>query len=170
MRIAPILLAAAIAAMAQLPSARAATTDPKPEIERPIASAQPVDQEHTLRNIPEACTRLQGQFTGDAARPYAFEAVPRDRCAQRAIYVDAAKLKSAPGVKSGWILNDRISVPRADAPNCIATVEVWRRDGSAAPPKLDAQGRSRLYLDKPQGGGTAPMFTATLAVDVKACH
>ena len=121
-----------------------------------------------MRTIPEACVRLQGQFTGDVAKPYSFEAVSRDRCAQRAAYVAASSLKKAPTSASGWILNDRISVPRTDAPKCIAVLEVWRRAGDAAPPSLDPQGRSRLYLDKPQQASTPPLFTAVL-LPLKGC-
>ncbi len=169
MRHASVLLAVAATVLALAPIVRAADGT-QPEIKREIATAQPVGQLHTLRNIPEACVRLQGQFTGDATKPYTFEAAPRERCAQRAAYVDASTLKKAPTAKSGWILNDRISVPRTDAPNCVAVLEVWRHEGNTAPPALDPQGRSRLYLDKPQAtGATPPLFTAMLAIQAKAC-
>ncbi len=164
MRNAPVLLAAALALA---PIARGADSA-QPEIQRELASPQPVGQLHTLRNIPEACVRLQGQFTGDAAKPYTFEAASRERCAQRAAWVDASTLKTAPTAKAGWILNDRISVPLADAPTCIAVIEVWRRVGDAAPPALDPQGRSRLYLDKPQQASAVPLFTAVLQ-PLKGC-
>ena len=140
----------------------------QPEIQRPVAAPQPVGQVHTLRNIPEACVRLEGEFTGDAATPYRFEAVKRDPCAQRAGYVDADTLKKPPNGSSGWILNDRISVPRTDAPDCVAVIEVWRRAGNATPPKLDAQGRSRLYLDKPEKDDAIPVFTSVLQ-PLKGC-
>jgi len=168
MRNASVLLAAAAALLAIAPVSRAAD-NPEPEIQRPPGSgtAQPVGQIHTLRNIPEACVRLEGQFTGDAARPYHFRAVKRDPCAQRAAFVDAATLKQAPSATSGWILNDRINVPRAEATACVATIEVWRQPGDATPPKLDAQGRSRIYLDKPQQAVAVPLFTA--ALHVTAC-
>ena len=169
MRNAPVLLAAAATILALAPVAHAADSA-QPEIQRPPGSgtAQPVGQVHTLRNIPEACVRLEGQFTGDPATPYQFRAVKRDPCVQRAAYADATTLKQVPTVKSGWILNDRISVPRADAPACIATIEVWRRGGDLAPPQLDAQGRSRLYLDKPQQASAVPVFTALLQAP-KSC-
>jgi len=163
MRNAPILLTAAATILALAPVVRAVDSL-QPEIQRDpgSGSAQPVGQVHTLRNIPEACVRLEGQFTGDATTPYRFRAVKRDPCVQRAVYADAATLRLAPTVKSGWILNDRISVPRADAPACMATIEVWRQPGDATPPKLDAQGRSRIYLDKPQQAAAVPLFTAIL--------
>ena len=162
MRHASVLLAIAAALLAFAHPADAAVDPPQPEIQRPVAAPQPVGQLHTMRTIPEACVRLQGEFTGAAATPYRFEAVKRAPCAQRAGYVDAATLKHPPSAASGWILNDRISVPRTDAPACVATIEVWRRQGNATPPKLDAQGRSRLYLDEPEKTDAIPVFTATL--------
>jgi hypothetical protein len=158
------------AALAWVPLACAAPA--APEIQRPPGSStpQPVGLVHSLRNIPEACVRLDGQFTGDPATPYRFETVRHDPCPQRAVYVDVAKLKQPPDVGSGWILNDRIGVARADAPACVATLEIWRKPGAAAPPELDAQGRARIYLDKPHQPVAAPLFTAVLTVDTRACH
>ena len=57
------LMVAALAAAA-LPASAA---DPAPEIQRPLGTAQAVGAAHTLRSIPEACARLEGVFTGDAA-------------------------------------------------------------------------------------------------------
>jgi hypothetical protein len=164
-----MLTLAMAAALAAAPPTGAAD-GPLPEIQRPDATPQAVGVLHTLRTIPEACVRLEGVFTGDAAAPYRFGAVARERCAQRAVYVAAENLKEPAGAASGWILNDRIRVPRADAPACIATIAIWRKPGDAAPPALDAQGRSRLYLDKPQKPAVAPMFTAALAIDAKNCN
>jgi hypothetical protein len=166
-RAAILLVLPALMLALSTPVARSADAA-QPEIQREVASPQAVGQLHTLRNIPEACVRLQGQFTGDAATPYSFEAVQGTRCAQRAMYVAASTMKQAPAAASGWILNDRISVPRADAPTCVAVIEIWRRDGNATPPKLDAQGRSRMYLDKPQQAVVLPMFTAVLSTP-KGC-
>ena len=53
----------------------AAAAEPTPEIQRKAGTPQAVGALHTLRTIPEACARLQGQFTGVAAKPYAFAAV-----------------------------------------------------------------------------------------------
>jgi len=160
----PLLLAAFL-----LPAAMAATArDVAPEVQRPPGGTpQPVGQLHTLRNIPEACVRLEGQFTGDAAAPYRMGATRHERCALRALYVESSSLDKPASVASGWILNDRIGVARADNPGCSATIEVWRRPGDAAPPALDAQGRSRIYLDKPQQAAHPPMFTAVVAT--KGC-
>ena len=44
-------------------------TNAKPEIERPAASAQATGTVHTVRQIPEACTRIEGRFTGTATQP-----------------------------------------------------------------------------------------------------
>lgn len=144
-----------------LAAASASADDAVPEIQRPDATPQAVGALHTLRTIPEACVRLEGEFTGDRASPYRLAAVPTQRCAQRAIYVPDDSLQAPPGIASGWILNDRIRVPRADAPACVATIEVWRKPGDAAPPALDAQGRSRIYLDHPVQS-TPVRFTAVL--------
>lgn len=151
-----------LVALAMLPVVAAArTADPAPEVQRLAGGTpQPVGQVHSVRNIPEACVRIDGQFTGDPATAYRIQVVPHDRCAQRAVYVEAATLQPQPSVARGWILNDRISVTRADRPECVVTIEVWRKPGDTAPPSLDAQGRSRLYLDKPQERVAAPLFTA----------
>ena len=172
LKVSPLLAIATVLALAAATSESAFAFDSQPEVQRAPGSStvQPVGQLHTLRNIPEACVRLEGQFSGDAVAPYRFQAVKRDPCVQRAVYVGATSLKQPPAVASGWIFNDRIAVPRADAPGCVAVVEVWRRPGNIAPPKLDAQGRSRLYLDKPQRAVAVPMFTATLAIDARSCH
>jgi hypothetical protein len=156
-RLLTILATVVLAAASQ---ARA-VDGPQPEIQRPDATPQTVGATHTLRTIPEACVRLEGVFTDDAAAPYRFHAVSTGRCAQRAAYVET---DAVPDAASGWILNDRIRVPRADAPTCVATIDIWRKPGDTAPPALDAQGRSRIYLDKPQKPAKAPMFTAVLGV------
>ena len=62
-------------------SSVAEAADTAPEIQRAPATPQAVGALHTLRTIPEACARLEGRFTGDAAKPYAFAAVPTSpRC------------------------------------------------------------------------------------------
>src|SRR3546814_10812817 len=60
----PLLLLAALPAFA---------ADPVPEITRPAATPQANGVVHTLRQIPEACARLEGAFTGQAVEPYKFE-------------------------------------------------------------------------------------------------
>lgn len=149
-------------------------SDPVPEIQRDAASPQAVGALHTLRGIPEACARLEGQFTGDAAHPYRFDAVRTSpACQARARFVDAAKAK--PSAASGWILNDVIRVPSAACPRQQAVVRVWRHPADATPPKLDAQGRSRIYLqesvDKAKANALPPipMYAASLTVEGEAC-
>ena len=89
-------------------------SEPVPEIKRDAATPQAVGALHTLRGIPEACARLEGQFTGDPAQPYRFDVVRTSpNCQARARFVDAAKAK--PSAASGWILNDVIRVPSVDS-------------------------------------------------------
>lgn len=152
----------------------AVAADPKPEIARTAAKPQAVGAVHTLRTIPEACARIEGLFTGQTAEPYKF-AVARTSpgCQPRARFVDAAKAK--PSEKSGWIFNDLIRVPSAACPSQQAVVRVWRKTAAATPPKLDAQGRSRIYLkdatDAAKKGdlGAVPIYAAAMAVEGLPC-
>lgn len=164
MRLMPLLLlVAALPAMA---------AEPKPEIDRPAATAQAIGAAHSLRTIPEACARLEGLFTGDVADPYQFAVVRSSpNCQPRARFVDAAKTK--PSRDSGWILNDLISVPNAACPSQQAVVHVWRKSGQGGTPELDAQGKVRVYLDgsKPAGDkpSTASMFSAVMKLEGEPC-
>ncbi len=167
----PALLLAAALSLAPMLSMAA---DPAPEIKRDPATAQAVGALHTLRTIPEACTRLEGKFTGDAAQPYKFDAVQTSpNCQSRAHFVDAAKAK--PSTADGWILNDLIRVPSDACPSQQATVSVWRRPANVAPPKLDGQGRARIYLAdsvaKAKAGELArvPMYAASMVMEGNAC-
>ena len=161
-----------VAALAAAGAAHAA--EPTPEIRRDPATPQAVGAAHTLRTIPEACARLEGRFTGDAAAPDRFTAVRSSaRCQPRARLVDAAAAK--PSAASGWVLNDVVRVPNAACPSQQAVVRVWRKDAKAVPPKLDAQGRSRIYLkeglDTARGGdlGPIPMYAAAMDIEGKDC-
>ncbi|KGO98683.1 hypothetical protein [Novilysobacter defluvii] len=119
----------------------------QPEIERPAAAPQAVGAVHTLRTITEACTRLEGVFTGKEEPPYAIRAVQSaPGCQPRARFDGEA----APDAGEGWILNDRITVPSAACADQTAMVEVWRLPGTAAPPELDAQGKARIYFKEGQ--------------------
>ena len=167
MRIAVVLFAAAL-------SLPALAADPTPEIQRPAASPQALGAVHTLRQIPEACARLEGQFTGQAALPYKFAVVRTSpNCQPRARFVDAAKAQ--PSLAAGWKFNDVIRVPSAACPSQQAVVRVWRKPADVAPPKLDAQGQARLYLGDEKAKAAAnqlaaiPMFAAAMAVEGKAC-
>lgn len=169
MRLLPLLPACLLAV-----ALAAAAETPKPEIERKPGAAQAVGAAHTLRTITEACARLEGTFTGDAARPYDFRAVRTSAsCQQRAALVDPAKAK--PSLERGWKLNDVIVVPQAGCPAHRAVVTVWRKPADATPPDLDGQGRARIYLDesmqKIASGDLAPvpLYSAALTLDGKSC-
>ena len=148
--------------------------DPMPEIQRKPATPQAVGQAHTLRVIPEACARLEGVFTGNASAPYKFRvARTSERCGARARLVDAGEANAS--VASGWRLNDVIRVPNAACPQQQAVVKVWRKDAKVAPPKLDAQGRSRIYLKEGMDAARAgdleevPLYATAMAVTGKSC-
>ncbi|KRC36451.1 hypothetical protein ASE10_04815 [Lysobacter sp. Root76] len=167
MRIAVALFAVAL-------SLPALAADPTPEIQRPAAQPQAVGAVHTLRQIPEACARIEGQFTGQAAQPYKFAVVRTSpNCQARARFVDAAKAQ--PSLAAGWKFNDLIRVPSAACPSQQAVVRVWRKPADVAPPKLDAQGQARLYLSDEKAKAAArqlaaiPMFAAAMSVEGKAC-
>lgn len=161
-------IAAALALLAAVAPAWAA----QPEIVRPAAAPQPNGVAHVLRAIPEACATLQGRFTGDAKSPYAFAPTRSSAtCQPRARFVDPAKAR--PAAASGWKLNDLIRVPSKDCAALQAVVEVWRKPGAAAPPRLDAQGRARLYLQDARsgdvGGGAVTQYTAKVAIEGRPC-
>jgi hypothetical protein len=129
---------------------------------------------HTLRQIPEACARLEGMFTGDAAQPYRFSAVRTSpKCQARARFVDAAKVK--PSEADGWKFNDLIRVPNAGCLTQLAVVRVWRHPADVTPPELDAQGRARIYLQdsvekaKAKKLPPVPMYAASVAVEGMPC-
>lgn len=169
MRFAPLFAVAGLAIALQ-----ATAADPTPEIKRDPAKPQAIGAVHTLRTIPEACARMEGQFTGQVAQPYKFAVVrTAPNCQARAKFVDAAKAK--PSEASGWKFNDVIRVPNATCATQQAVVRVWRKPANATPPKLDAQGRSRIYLkesvDAAKKGDIAaiPMYAAAMTVEGKAC-
>lgn len=166
MRLLTLLLATAV-----LPAIAADLT---PEIKRGPVTPQAVSATHTLRQIPEACARLEGVFTGDATQPYKFAVVRTSlNCQARARFVDAAKAK--PSEASGWKFNDLIRVPNAACATQLAVVRVWRLPADVSPPELDAQGRSRIYLQESVARAKAkqlppvPMYAATMAVEGLPC-
>ena len=145
-----------------------------PELKRAAGTPQAVGAAHTLRQIPEACARLEGVFTGEAAQPYKFAVVrTSEQCQPRARFVDFEKAQ--PSVAKGWKLNDVIRVPSAACPAQQAVVRVWRLPVEQKP-QLDGQGQSRIYLEEAKkqaaAGKTAqiPMFAAQLAVEGAACR
>ena len=148
--------------------------EPTPEITRGAVKPQAVNAVHTLRQIPEACARLEGMFTGDAAQPYRFSAVRTSpKCQARARFVDAAKVK--PSEADGWKLNDLVRVPNAGCLTQLAVVRVWRHPANAMPPELDAQGRARIYLQdsveraKAKKLPAVPMYAASMAIEGMPC-
>ena len=169
---------AKLAALSLLATASALAADaprePKPEIERAAAPPQAVGQAHTLRTIPEACIRLQGRFTGDPATPYRFEPVRTSASCQARARVVGAREAGAPG--PGWILNDRIRVASAACPGQQAVVRVWRQDHEAKAPSLDAQGKSRIYLEEGLQRARAgklpalPVYAVAMSLEGKPCR
>lgn len=153
----------------------AMAAETKPEIVRPAGKPQAIGAVHAVRTIPEACVRLEGVFTGDAGQPYRFRAVKSSpQCQPRARYVDFAKAQ--PAQAKGWKFNDEIRVPNAACPSQHAVVRVWRKSGEAAPPQLDAQGRSRIYLKdateqaRTQGAPKVPQYAAQMSIEGRACN
>lgn len=102
---------------------------------------------HTVRQIPEACVRLEGRYAEPAAAsPYVLEVVPvGGNCQPRARFVDGAQAQ--PSAAAGWVLNDVIRIPEARCPGREAVVQVWRKAGDAAPAR-DGQGQARVYLEE----------------------
>jgi hypothetical protein len=170
MRFASLLALVAATAPAMLAAPAIAAT---PEISRPAAAPQAVGVAHTLRQIPEACARIEGVFSGEAAQPYRFAVVRTSpNCQPRARFVDAAK--AMPSEAGGWLLNDVIRVPNAACPQQQAVVRVWRKP-VALGQALDAQGRSRIYLEQARQSAAAgkiaaiPMFAAEMRVEGAEC-
>jgi len=145
-----------------------------PELQRAAGTPQAVGAAHTLRQIPEACARLEGVFTGEAAQPYKFAVVrTSEQCQPRARFVDYDKAQ--PSEAKGWKLNDVIRVPNAGCPAQQAVVRVWRMPVTTTPER-DGQGQSRIYLEdakKQAAAGKIPqvtMFAAQLQMEGKACN
>lgn len=164
----PILAVLALSA-----SFTAAAADPEPEIKRPASTPQAIGAAHTVRQIPEACARLEGSFTGTADAPYAFNVLRTSaNCQPRARLVDAATAR--PDIASGWKLNDVIRVPSAACPEQQAVVRVWRKP-VAQTVALDGQGQARIYLADAKKDAAAaravpiPQFAAVMTVEGTPC-
>ncbi|MEO8366448.1 MAG: hypothetical protein ABI538_09605 [Pseudoxanthomonas sp.] len=166
-----ILLATSLAATASPVFA----ADPEPEIQRAAGAAQAVGAAHTLRTIPEACARLEGVFTGEAAQPYKYAVVRTSpQCQARARFVDYAKAQ--PSAAKGWKFNDLIRVPSTACPSQQAVVRVWRLPADNKP-TLDGQGAARVYLQDAKENAAAgkqlppvTMYAAEMKLEGKACH
>lgn len=158
-------------------AAPAWAADAKPEIDRPVAPPQATGAAHTLRQIPEACARFEGMFTGDAAQPYRFNVVRISaQCQPRARLLDAAKAK--PDASQGWKLNDVVRIPSKACPSQIAVLRVWRHPVSVGTPEKDGQGQARIYLEDAQkdiaAGKVAqakvPLYAAEFKLEGQACR
>lgn len=168
MRVLSLSLSLSLIVIASAPASAADT----PEIQRAVATPQAVGTVHTIRQIPEACARFEGAFTGDTAQPYRFNVVRTSAtCQPRARLVDAAKVK--PSTAQGWKLNDVIRIPNAACPSQQAVVEVWRRPVDVSTPDKDGQGQARIYLEDAKkdiaSGKVAqakvPLFAASMQVE-----
>lgn len=166
-----VTLPALLLAAMSLP-ALAAT--PKAEIERPAAAAQAVGAVHTVRQIPEACTRIEGRFSGDASTPYDMQLVRTSpQCQARAVFLDASKV--SPSEAAGWKLNEVVRVPSAACSTQQALIEVWRKPVGQQV-KLDGQGQNRVYLEEGKAQAAAgrlaalPAYSAKLSMEGKACQ
>ena len=173
MRIALTMLLAGVAGVASSAAGAAAAADPVPEITRGAIAPQAIGAAHTLRQIPEACARIEGVFTGEAAEPYRFAVVRTSAsCQPRARFVDAAKAR--PSEATGWKFNDLIRVASAGCPTQQAVVRVWRKPVDQMQ-KLDGQGQSRIYREESKQAAAAgkiaavPMFAAAMSVEGEAC-
>lgn len=164
MRLAHARLTAAAALLACASVAVAA--DPAPLRQRPPASAQADGAEHTLRQIPEACVRLQGRFGGATGyRLQALRSAPG--CQPRARFAAPGSVQPDPA--AGWQLDERIVVPSASRPGCRAELAVWKRPAGAA--SRDGQGQVRVYLDQGRrdaAAGSLPALAQWTAVLVLA--
>ena len=174
MRLFPILLACGLAVVATPLLAATRAENIAPEIKRDTGAPQAVGAAHTLRTIPEACARLEGVFTGDAAQPYKYAVVRTSpQCQPRARFVDYAKAQ--PSTAKGWKFNDLIRVPNAACSSQQAVVRVWRLPAENKP-VLDGQGSARVYLQDAKEAAAAgkklppvTMYAAEMKVEGKAC-
>ncbi|MGY1458285.1 MULTISPECIES: hypothetical protein [unclassified Luteimonas] len=174
MRFAKSPITAGVAAIAlACVAGPAVAADPAPEVTRPAATPQAVGVVHTLRQIPEACARIEGAFTGDTAEPYRYAVVRTSpNCQPRARFVDAAKAQ--PSEAGGWIFNDELRVPSVECPSQQAVVRIWRKPVDQTI-ELDGQGQSRIYVGEAKQAAAAgtiaatPMYAAEMGVEGKAC-
>ncbi|WP_407354041.1 hypothetical protein [Luteimonas sp. R10] len=144
-----------------------------PEIERKVAPPQAVGAAHTLRQIPEACARIEGVFTGQAEPPYRFTVMQTSPgCQPRARLVNADEVRPDPD--DGWLLNDVVRIPSAACPSQQAVARIWRKPATASL-QTDAQGRARIYLDEARAqaeAGQVPqpaLYAAQLRVEGDSC-
>ncbi len=124
----------------------ALAAEPTPEIQRKVGTPQAVGALHTIRQIPEACLRLEGVFTGQVEQPYRYRVVrTSEQCQPRARLVDYAKAQ--PSTAGGWTLNDVVRIPSAACPGQQAVIRIWRLPETPVAPAPDGQGQTRIYLE-----------------------
>lgn len=158
-----ILLITLHTAQAQGYSLPASTTPTTPTSQAPTTEAHPqaLGLRHTIRQIPEACVRLEGVFTDSKTTPYNVDVVPiSNRCQPRAQFVPY----SARSCKSGqWKTQSQIHIPRADCSLCSATITVFTCPNSP-PHWQDGRGNIRIYLNpkdpQHQDNIALPLFSA----------
>ena len=138
MRTVPLILAALLAVSLQ---AAAAPSQPVTLTGAPQADGAV----HTLRQIPEACVRIEGRYTGQEGRPYALAVVPLGGTCQPRARFAGERPATELAAEAGWQATQRIAVPSAACPERIMTLTVWQREGAGLPP-ADGQGQTRVYL------------------------
>lgn len=155
-------------------SPRLAAAEAQSEITRQPAPPMAIGQDHTVRQIPEACARIEGRFTGQEQPAYRFRVVQTGPgCSPRARLVNADEVE--PDLAEGWILNDVVEIPAAGCPGLRAVATVWRLPATSRL-ELDAQGRARIYLDESRqaaGTGDVPqgeLYAARLRVNGEPCR
>lgn len=170
MEVRPLVIAGLLVAVGAAHAADGVGSAPR----RVVGAAQPLGSAHTLRQIPEACARLEGMFTGDTAQPYRLNVVRTSAsCQPRARFVDFDKAQAS--VAAGWTLTDVIRVPSAACPTQLAELQLWHKPAAAAAPR-DGQGQSRIYLEDAKKQAAAgqiaqvPMYTAQFKLDGQACR
>lgn len=145
-RLLPCLLLLPVLLQAAPPAPAPVVPDDGPARQRQ-AAPQADGAAHTLRQIPEACTRLEGAFTGQTASPYRLQLrQTRPDCQPRARFVSAAQ--AAPGKATGWVLDERILVPSAACAGLQVELQVWKHRAAGAALARDGQGQGRVYLDQ----------------------
>lgn len=139
----PVAMVALLMAVQPVAAAAAGTQATN---QRPAVLPQPDGVLHTLCQIPEACVRLQGQFTGQAQQPYALQVVPTTAsCPRRAVFAGvSAQAPAAPG----WQPVEQLRVPSARCPGMVLVLQLWQLPGQARRLPADAQGRERVYLEQ----------------------
>lgn len=158
-----VLLATALALVMPL-RAQPQAEGPTPRVGAPQAPGAL----HTVRQIPEACVRLEGRY---AAAGYDLQVVPvGGACQPRARFVDAARAQ--PSATAGWTLNDVVRIPEAACAGREAVVQVWRKAGGTV--ARDGQGQTRVYLEEGReqaasAAASLPQFSAVVQTPSGAC-